>query len=130
MLKSRLLIFLADIKADNILNELVDGGVLEAFTKAELEAPSPRKFTDGTPVYLSRRFERPRKYGDAVLGDFGSAVRGDVKRNHDAQPNVYRSPEVMLRWSGATRWIYGTLALWSVRSLPTYPSRRDTDLRF
>ncbi|EDP49747.1 protein kinase, putative [Aspergillus fumigatus A1163] len=36
-----------------------------------------------------------------MLSDFGSAVRGDQRRNHDAQPNVYRSPEVMLKvdWS-------------------------------
>ncbi|KAE8443134.1 hypothetical protein EG329_002303 [Mollisiaceae sp. DMI_Dod_QoI] len=39
--------------------------------------------------------------GKAVLSDFGSAIRGDEKRNHDAQPDVYRSPEVMLKvdWS-------------------------------
>lgn len=43
----------------------------------------------------------PKLLGKAVLSDFGSAIRGDEKRNHDAQPDVYRSPEVMLKvdWS-------------------------------
>lgn len=52
-------------------------------------------------MYASRRFRRPRTFGKAVLSDFGSAVCGDQKRSHDAQPDVYRSPEVMLKidWS-------------------------------
>lgn len=47
------------------------------------------------------RFGLPNDFGDVVLSDFGAAVRGDVERNHDAQPDVYRSPEVMLmmEWS-------------------------------
>jgi hypothetical protein len=90
-----------DIKADNILQEIRDKGILHAFTQAELEQPSPRKFVDGRPIYLSRRFNLPKKFGEVVLSDFGAAVRGDQKRNHDAQPNVYHSPEVMLKvdWS-------------------------------
>ncbi|KAK4154729.1 kinase-like domain-containing protein [Chaetomidium leptoderma] len=98
-----------DIKADNILNELVDEGVLEAFTKAELETPSPRKFVGGQTVYRSRRFERPRKFGDMILSDFGTAVRGDIKRNHIAQPDVYRSPEIMLK----AEWSY-PVDIWNV----------------
>jgi serine/threonine-protein kinase SRPK3 len=74
--------------------ELVDESVLEAFTHSK-DDPSPRKF--GAPIYLSRQFGRPRKFGDVVLSVFGAAVRGDRKRNHDAQPNVYRSPEVILK---------------------------------
>lgn len=98
-----------DIKGDNILQELVDQSVLEAFTKAELETPSPRKFVDGATVYASRRFDLPDDFGDVVLSDFGAAVRGDEKRNHDAQPNVYRSPEVMLM----TEWSY-PVDIWNV----------------
>ncbi len=47
-----------------------------------------------------------------VLSDFGSAVRGDEKRSHDAQPNVYRCPEVMLKteWSyPADIWNFGAM---------------------
>lgn len=91
------------------MQELVDKSVLDAFTKAELEAPSDRKFVDGATVYATRRFDLPEDSGDVVLGDFGAAVRGDVKRNHDAQPNVYRSPEVML----TTEWSY-PVDIWNV----------------
>jgi hypothetical protein len=87
----------------------VDKRVLEAFAKAELVTPSARKFIDGAPIHVSRHFDRPRKYGDVVLSDFGSAVRGNVKRDHDAQPNVYRSPEVMLK----VEWSY-PVDIWNV----------------
>lgn len=49
----------------------------------------------------------PRTFGRAVLSDFGSA--GDQRRNHDAQPNVYRSPEGMLK----TEWSY-PVDIWNV----------------
>ncbi|POR38337.1 Uncharacterized protein TPAR_01454 [Tolypocladium paradoxum] len=98
-----------DIKGDNILQELVDKSVLEAFAKAELETPSARKFVDDATVYASRRFDLPDDFGDVVLGDFGATVRGDEKRNHDAQPNVYRSPEFMLM----TEWSY-PVDIWNV----------------
>ncbi|RDW61699.1 uncharacterized protein DSM5745_10371 [Aspergillus mulundensis] len=101
-----------DIKGDNILQEIEDTSILERFTQAELASPSPRKFVDGMPVYASRRFELPRSFGRAVLSDFGSAVRGDEKRNHDAQPNVYRSPEVMLK----TEWSY-PVDIWNVGAM-------------
>lgn len=74
-----------------------------------MENPSPRKFINGIPVYASRRFELPKTFGRAILSDFGSAVRGDEKRDHDAQPNVYRSPEVMLK----TEWSY-PVDIWNV----------------
>ncbi|PKY07070.1 CMGC protein kinase [Aspergillus campestris IBT 28561] len=101
-----------DIKADNILQEIEDTPILDSFAKAEMEHPSPRKFTEGGPVYASRRFDLPRNFGKAVLSDFGSAVRGDEKRNHDAQPNVYRSPEVMLK----TEWSY-PVDIWNVGAM-------------
>lgn len=98
-----------DIKGDNILQEIKDTSILDAFAKAEMDNPSPRKFINDAPVYASRRFELPSKFGDAVLSDFGSAVRGDEKRNHDAKQNVYRSPEVMLK----TEWSY-PIDIWNV----------------
>ncbi|KAM0325025.1 hypothetical protein ACHAQA_007561 [Verticillium albo-atrum] len=97
------------VHTDNIMMELVDESVLEAFTQSEMDDPSPRKLVDGTPIYASRQFGRPKKFGDVVLGDFGAAFRGDQKRNHDAQPNVYRSPEVMLK----TEWSY-PVDIWNV----------------
>jgi hypothetical protein len=65
---------------------------------------------------MSRRFGLPEDSGRIILSDFGAAVRGDVKRNHDAQPNVYRSPEVMLMaaWSyPADIWNVGAM-IWDV----------------
>ncbi|OJJ68258.1 hypothetical protein ASPBRDRAFT_77961 [Aspergillus brasiliensis CBS 101740] len=85
-----------DIKGGNILQEIEDEAL-------------PRKLVDGMPVYASRRFGLPRTFGRAVLSDFGSAVRGDEKRDHDAQPAVYRSPEVMLQ----TEWSY-PIDIWNV----------------
>ncbi|PYI29535.1 kinase domain protein [Aspergillus indologenus CBS 114.80] len=101
-----------DIKSDHILQEIEDKSILESFAQAELTNPSPRKFVNGLPVYASRRFDLPRVFGRAVLSDFGSAVRGDEKRNHDAQPNVYRSPEVMLK----TDWSY-PVDIWNVGAM-------------
>ncbi|TVY37631.1 Serine/threonine-protein kinase [Lachnellula occidentalis] len=105
-----------DISAHNILIEIDDTDLLDSFIKAELESPSPRKIVDGAPVYGSRRFDLPKKYGLVVLSDFGSAVRGDGKRTHDAQPNVYRCPEVMLKmeWSyPADIWNVGAM-IWDL----------------
>ena len=101
--------------------ELVDESVLEVFTNSEMDDPSPRKFVDGNPVSLSRQFGRPRKFGNVVLSDFGAAVRGDSKRNHDAQPNVYRSPEVMLKteWGYPVDiWNVGVMVSWLDTQLP------------
>ncbi|KAJ5723212.1 hypothetical protein N7488_001247 [Penicillium malachiteum] len=100
------------IKSDNILQEIEDNLILENFTQAELKSPSPRKIVNGLPIYASRRFDLPNVFGRAVLSDFRSAVQGNERRNHDAQPNVYRSPEVMLKLIGAIRLIFRMLALW------------------
>lgn len=101
-----------DIKADNILHAIVDKGILEVFVNEEMESPSPRKFVDGTPVYMSRRFGLPEDFGRIILSDFGSTVRGDLKRNHDAQPDVYRSPEVMIK----AAWSY-PIDIWNVGAM-------------
>ncbi|OTA94876.1 hypothetical protein M434DRAFT_394248 [Hypoxylon sp. CO27-5] len=98
-----------DIKADNILHEIADESILEAFTRAELETPTPRKIIGDNTIYLSRQFELPKIFGNVLLSDFGAAVSGDEKRNHDAQPNVYRSPEVMLK----IEWSY-PVDIWNV----------------
>ncbi|KAG8408172.1 hypothetical protein J3459_018134 [Metarhizium acridum] len=98
-----------DIKADNILQDIQDQAILEAFTNAELTHPSPRKSLGELTIYASRSFDLPRRFGGPVLSDFGEAVRGDMKRNHDAQPAVYRSPEVMLM----AEWSY-PVDIWNV----------------
>ncbi|KAJ4287883.1 hypothetical protein N0V88_007501 [Collariella sp. IMI 366227] len=84
------------IKADNILHAIVDNSILEASINKEISTPSPQRFVDGVPVYLSRRFYLPKDFGHNIFSDFGSTVRGDIKQTHDAQPDVYRAPEIMM----------------------------------
>ncbi len=106
----------ADIKADNILHAIADHEILTNFVKEEIETPSPRKAVNDAPVYMSRPFGLPNDWGRIILSDFGCAVNGDVKRNHNAQPNVYRSPKVMLQapWSyPADIWNVGAM-IWDV----------------
>ena len=85
--------------------------------------PSPRKHVNGATVCKSRRFQLPEEFGGVVLSDFGAAVRGGVKRNHDAQPNVYRSPEIMLK----APWSY-PVDIWNVGAM-VRSARSHTDLR-
>ncbi|OQD71476.1 hypothetical protein PENPOL_c001G09681 [Penicillium polonicum] len=101
-----------DIKGDNILQELEEMSILDRFTDTEIKHPSARKSVNNMPVYASRRFELPQRFGRAVLSDFSSAVRGDEKRNHDAQPTIYRSPEVMLK----AEWSY-PVDIWNVGAM-------------
>ncbi|KAM0137133.1 hypothetical protein ACHAO1_004308 [Botrytis cinerea] len=101
-----------DTKADNILSEIEDKSILGAFTEAEMKHPSPRKVVNDVTVYASRRFDVPRIFGDSVLSDFGSAVRGDLKRNHGAGPQIYRAPEVMIK----AAWSY-PIDIWNVGAM-------------
>ncbi|TGO33322.1 hypothetical protein BHYA_0252g00030 [Botrytis hyacinthi] len=101
-----------DIKADNILSEIEDKSILDAFTEAEMNSPSPRKVIDGVTVYASRRFDVPRIFGDSVLSDVGSVVRGDLKRNHGAGPQIYRALEVMIE----APWSY-PIDIWNVGAM-------------
>jgi serine/threonine protein kinase len=103
---------IVDIKADNILIEIEDQDILRAFVDDEMTCPSPRKVVDGKPIYATRQFGLPKEYGRVVLGDFGSAVRGDKPQIHDAQPDVYRCPEVMLK----TEWSYPA-DIWNVGAM-------------
>ncbi|EFR01118.1 CMGC/DYRK protein kinase [Nannizzia gypsea CBS 118893] len=103
-------------EADNVLHAIIDDGIFESFVKEEMETPSPRKYVDGAPVYMSIRFGLPNDWGVIVLSDFGEVVDGDVKRNHYAQPSMYRSPEVILQvaWSyPADIWNVGAM-IWDV----------------
>ena len=86
--------------------------MLEQFVQDELEHPSPRKNIEGRIIYLSRSFGIPKKFGQLVLSDLGEAVNGESQRHHNAQPDVHRSPEVMLKadWSYAVDiWNVGTM---------------------
>ncbi|KAF2682342.1 kinase-like protein [Lentithecium fluviatile CBS 122367] len=98
-----------DIKGENILMEIRDNNILEAFVKDEMETPSARKSINIANIYASRTFGRPKRVERAIRGDCGSAVRGDKLRTHVAQPNIYRAPEVMLK----AEWKY-LVDIWNV----------------
>lgn len=93
-----------DIKDDNIMFGIEDESVFTEFERAELETPSPwKEVENGRFIYLSRQLTIPKIsfLGPPVLCDFGSAMSGDTENTKDVQPNVYRSPEVLLNipWS-------------------------------
>jgi hypothetical protein len=71
-----------------------------------MEYPSPRKLVNGVTIYASRQLEVPKFFGDSVLSDFGSTVRGDEKRNHNAGPQVYRVRVNMIFLSCLSKAIY------------------------
>lgn len=88
-----------------------DSSVLAQFENEELKEPSPRKEVDGVIIYQSRELGIPKDFGEPVLCDFGSAVALDdgVEHREDIQPNVYRSPEVILD----IQWTY-SVDIWNV----------------
>ncbi|KAG4428245.1 hypothetical protein IFR05_016273 [Cadophora sp. M221] len=98
-----------DIKAENILTRISDTSILDAFVAAEMKHPSPRKTIDGVTIYQTREMKALTYFGNSVLGDFGSAVRGDVERNRDACPKFYRPPEIMIK----AAWSY-PVDMWTV----------------
>lgn len=99
-----------DIKEANILLG-ADKSVLVQFEKDELMEPSPKKELDGGVVYVSRELGIPKEFGEPMLCDFGSAVPLDdgIEHREDIQPDVYRSPEVILE----IPWTY-SVDIWNV----------------
>ncbi|KAJ5883917.1 uncharacterized protein N7473_010803 [Penicillium subrubescens] len=83
-----------NIKADNILVSIADSAILQQFEEDEHTYPSPRKFVGGRTIYQSRSWREPREYGMPMLTDFGAAVFGEEKHNHDAQPGAYREKKL------------------------------------
>ena len=89
-----------------------------------MRKPAICKQARGRPVYQSQGdFGRIRKAtGPLKIGDFGSAVFGDVNppHNHDIQPQQFSAPEVLLRagWSySADIWNLGMAVRGQSRSL-------------
>ncbi|EMF11482.1 kinase-like protein [Sphaerulina musiva SO2202] len=99
-----------DIKEANILLG-ADKSVLVQFEKDELMEPSPKKELDDGVVYVSRELGIPKEFGEPMLCDFGSAVPLDdgIEHREDIQPDVYRSPEVILE----IPWTY-SVDIWNV----------------
>lgn len=93
--------------------------IFDNFVELELKDPSSRKIV-GDKVLYEERMLGQLKRCQWVLGDLGSTVKGDEERNHLAQPQVFRSPEVMLEvnWSYPTDiWNLGVVVRLEIREL-------------
>ncbi|KAG6859949.1 hypothetical protein C0995_001385 [Termitomyces sp. Mi166 len=103
-----------DISPTNIMFGIEDVTVLEKFEQAELEHPTPRKEVNGRFIYRSRLIQLPEltSMGLPVLCDFGSAVWGGEKHDEDMQPDIYRSPEIILD----VPWSY-EIDIWNIGCL-------------
>jgi serine/threonine-protein kinase SRPK3 len=99
-----------DISESNILLK-ANEDVLTTFEEAELKEPSPRKEIEGRTIYMSRELSIPESWDAPILSDFGSTTRLDDGAEHrdDIQPNVYRSPEVIMD----IPWSY-SVDIWNV----------------
>ena len=73
-----------------------DATVFENYEKEELQNPSPRKEMDGRIIHTSRELEFRGDLTLPVLCDFGAARWGDEVNEEYVQPELYRSPEVIL----------------------------------
>ncbi|OBT41194.1 hypothetical protein VE00_08106 [Pseudogymnoascus sp. WSF 3629] len=98
----------ADLKTDNVMLSIEDGGMLSDFVEAEVDCPTPRKHIDESRIiYKSRKFRKPGKakgYELPTLCDFGeSRIGATQESNPFVQPHIYRAPEVMfdMPWGSA-----------------------------
>ncbi|AEO62405.1 uncharacterized protein THITE_2106524 [Thermothielavioides terrestris NRRL 8126] len=99
-----------DLKIDNIMFGAEDDSIFEKFEEAELNNPSPRKEVEGGRfIYVSRQLDAPKELAPPVLCDFGSVVSGEQVNTRDVQPDLYRSPEVILDMP----WSY-EIDIWNV----------------
>ncbi|KAF6758026.1 CMGC/SRPK protein kinase [Ephemerocybe angulata] len=98
-----------DISPGNIMFGIGDPSVLEKFEQDELEHPTPRKETGGRIIYQSRELQIPSRFSEPVLCDLGSSVWGEEEHREDVQPDVYRSPEVIL----GVPWSY-EIDVWNI----------------
>lgn len=105
-----------DLKMDNIMFGSEDDSVFEEFEQQELETPSPRKEVDGHFIYLSRHVPFPKAPSPPVLCDFGSVAAGEKMNTKDVQPDLYRSPEVILN----VPWSY-EIDIWNVGCMVRMP---------
>lgn len=89
--------------------EFDDTSILDKFVQGELKHPGPRKFVGDRIIYASRTVDLPKRFGKVVISDSGQAQHGRGSRYHNAQPRVYKAPEVMLK----VDWTYPA-DIWNV----------------
>ena len=94
---------------------LESNAVLDELASKERSSPSAYKVDGGRYIYGSRRNLGDLKGAPGLpkIGDLGSAVWGhDKTHNHAIQPNLLRSPKVILgaEWSySADIWNLGVM---------------------
>ncbi len=70
---------------------------IDNLLKAEEKDSSPQKELEDRTIYASRPFQNVKSTGISVLADFRHAsVMGQDDFQHNAQPDTYRAPEVLL----------------------------------
>ncbi len=90
-----------DLKLSNIMLRVEDEGIFADYEREETLAPSVRKvITEERTIYASRPFRRPRAhaYGVPVLCDFGEARIGAPNAYAEIQPEIYKSPEILMQF--------------------------------
>ncbi|KAF2774313.1 protein kinase [Teratosphaeria nubilosa] len=90
-----------DIKLSNLMLQVEDKTTLEEFETAEKESPSAYKIvSEDRIIYTSRPLRKPQAhaYGPPLLCDFGEAQVGITQPWANIQPDVYRSPEVLMQF--------------------------------
>ncbi|KAI5281570.1 hypothetical protein KEM52_003875, partial [Ascosphaera acerosa] len=101
-----------DLKPDNVMLSLRNPALLARLADQERWIPSPRKKSFFSTIHTSMGVppsEVAGAVGQAVIADFGLAVRGDGPLLYNRiQPLVYRSPEVVL----GSDWSY-SVDIWS-----------------
>ncbi|OKL62683.1 hypothetical protein UA08_01348 [Talaromyces atroroseus] len=110
---------------------IADDSVFSDFENNELHDPSPRKELDGRTVYVSRELRMLNWLDAPVLCDFGSAVFGDEEHSEDVQPDMYRSPEVILEipWTySADIWNVGCM-IWNLYEGGSIFSGKDPEFQ-
>lgn len=100
-----------------------DKSVLDDLVNTELSRAPAHKVKNGVTVYASRGFQMPKTIGMLLLGDIGEAISGHTTRCHDAQPAIYRAPEVMLEadWSYPVNiWNLGVMVSFFLPESPSH----------
>ncbi|PYH64478.1 U4/U6 small nuclear ribonucleoprotein PRP4 [Aspergillus vadensis CBS 113365] len=116
-----------DLQLKNLLLPTPKPEALLKFEEEEIRMPSARKVLQDRIIYRSSRF--PPGDGLPLLSDFGEARLGDEKHNEDIMPNLYRSPEVILKASWDYKvdiWSVAMVA-WDIVSSTTLIKGRNTD---
>ncbi|OJZ91062.1 hypothetical protein ASPFODRAFT_78101 [Aspergillus luchuensis CBS 106.47] len=105
-----------------------DPKILSGLEDAEIEAPSPRKILGPERTIYTSQIVVPGN-GLPLLSDFGEARFSDEEHDEDIMPNIYRSPEVVLKmnWDSKVDVWSITLMAWDIVCSTTLFDGRNSD---